>query len=65
MRPRRPKSPKSVREFINERIGVQARDEAHITALTNLEEEKQKEKDAAIQELTVHSADSVGNSRPS
>ena len=64
MRPRRPKSPKSVREFINERIGVQARDEAHKTALTQLEEEKQNEKDAAIQELIVHSVDCMANCRP-
>lgn len=65
VRPRRPKSPKSVREFINERIGVQARDEAHNTAITKLEEEKQKDKDAAIQELTVHSTCSITNCRPS
>ena len=61
MRPRRPKSPKSVREFINERIGVQARDEAHSTAITELEDNKQNEKDAAIQQLTVHSIGSITN----
>ena len=54
-----------MREFINERIGVQARDEAHKNALTTLEEEKQKEKNAAIEELAVHSADTVANRRPS
>ena len=53
-----------MREFINERIGVQARDEAHKTALTQLEEEKQNEKDAAIQELIVHSVDCMANCRP-
>jgi hypothetical protein len=37
-----------VREFINERIGVQARDDAHSKAISKLEEDKLKEKEDAI-----------------
>jgi hypothetical protein len=51
VRPLRHKSPKSVREFINERIGVQARDDAHNAFVSKIEEDKQKEKEAAAEAL--------------
>ena len=53
MRSPRAKSPKTVREFINERIGMQARDDAHNNHITKLEEEKKVEKDTALTEATV------------
>jgi hypothetical protein len=49
----RPRSPKTVREFINERIGVQAREEAHKTEILNNAEESQKQKDGAVKEAVV------------
>ena len=51
VRPLRHKSPKSVREFINERIGVQALDDAHNTVVSKLEEDKRKEMEAAAEAL--------------
>ena len=51
--PSRPKSPKSVREFINERIGVQARDDTHQNEILNLKEEQQKSQHAALAEAIV------------
>ena len=53
MRFPRPKSPKSVREFINERIGVQTRDEVHKTELSNVHEEKEKEIKAIVDTRVV------------
>ena len=42
-----------MREFINERIGVQARDDAHKSQIMKLEEEKRAEKDAVLVEAMV------------
>lgn len=57
----RQKSPKSVREFINERIGVQARDDAHNILVSKLEEDKQKETDDALKATVVLSSGYVTN----
>lgn len=51
--PSRPKSPKSVREFVNERIGVQARDESHQKEIVTLQEEHEKSHAAALSEALV------------
>ena len=51
--PRRHMSPKSVREFVNERIGVQARAETLKTEIARLEAEKVAEREAAVTETTV------------
>jgi hypothetical protein len=48
------RSPKTVREFINERIGVQTRDEDSKTALAKLEEEKRLEAEAAVADAIVY-----------
>jgi uncharacterized small protein (DUF1192 family) len=46
-------SPKSVREFVNERIGVQARAETLKTEIARLEAEKVADREAAVTETTV------------
>jgi hypothetical protein len=59
----RPRSPKSVREFINERIGVQTRDEILKKEVSRLEDEKVKEKNEAVEETVVYISYSLTNFR--
>lgn len=63
MRSPRPRSPKSVREFINERIGVQARDESHKNEIEKLTNEKEREKAAAVEAAMVHCCNYNSNGR--
>lgn len=48
------RSPKSVREFINERIGVQTRDEDAKKEIAELEETKRLEAEKAVEEAIVY-----------
>lgn len=48
------RSPKSVREFINERIGVQTRDEDAKKEIAELEEAKRLEAEKAVEDAIVY-----------